>query len=80
MCLTFAFSSCIEEYSISKNISNGQKQIVIQGHIRAGDQSVFYISYAKSFGDMTSSQETILNAKINIIGKNGYESCLLESS
>lgn len=74
MCLTFAFSSCIEEYSISKNISNGQKQIVIQGHIRAGDQSVFYISYAKSFGDMTSSQETILNAKINIIGKNGYES------
>ena len=76
MCLTLAVSSCIEEYSIPKNISYGQKQMVIQGHILAGEQSVFYLNYTKSFGDMTLLQETILNAKVNIIGKNGYESSM----
>lgn len=67
-------SSCIDEYTIPKNVLVNSKEIVIQGHILAGEESVFYVNYTKPFGDKSQLQETILNAKVTIIGQNGYES------
>ena len=68
------FSSCIEEYTIPKSVLINSKQVVIQGRILAGEESVFYVSYTKDFGDRSQLQETILNATVTIIGQNGYES------
>ena len=67
-------SSCIEEYQIPKSALVSSKEVVIQGRILAGEESVFYVSYTKAFGDRSQLQETILNAKVTIIGQNGYES------
>ena len=67
-------SSCIEEYTIPKSVLENSKGVVIQGHILAGEESVFYVSNTKAFGDRSQLQETILNAKVTIIGQNGYES------
>ena len=67
-------SSCIEEYTIPKSELKDSKQVVIQGRILAGEESVFYVSYTKAFGDKSLLQETILNATVTIIGQNGYES------
>lgn len=69
----FIVTSCIEEY-IQANISQDQKKVVIQGRIFAGEESVFYVSYTKDFGDRNKLQETILNATVKIVGENGYES------
>ena len=67
-------SSCIEEYTIPKSELKDSKQVVIQGRILAGEESVFYLNYTKPFGDKSQLQETILNATVTIIGQNGYES------
>ena len=72
--LIVLISSCIEEYTIPKSELKDSKQVVIQGRILAGEESIFYLSHTKPFGDKSQLQETILNATVTIIGQNGYES------
>ena len=76
--LTFILFSCIEEYHIpnSKN-TNSTSELVIQGRIQAGDKTIVYISRAQPLGTDVFP-DTITNAKIFVVGENGYESSLAE--
>ena len=72
--LAFLFSSCIEEYKIPTGKSNVfQPEIVINGRIQAGDNTLVYISYTQPLG---SDEEVkyVHDAEVQIIGKNGYSS------
>lgn len=76
---TFAFivslltSSCIEEYKIQEMVPFESPDIVIQGRIASGSESVFYLSKTQPIGSEEKA-ESILNAEITIVGQNGYES------
>jgi len=76
---TFAFiislltCSCIEEYKIQEMVPFESPDIVIQGRIASGSESVFYLSKTQPIGSEEKA-ESILNAEITIVGQNGYES------
>ncbi|MBP3669014.1 MAG: DUF4249 domain-containing protein [Bacteroides sp.] len=76
---TFAFivslltSSCIEEFKIQETLPLETPDIVIQGRIASGSESVFYLSKTQPIGSEEKA-ESILNAEITIVGQNGYES------
>ena len=69
----FIAYSCIEEFTVTTDASQAESEIVIQGRILAGDESVVFVSKTQPFGSKDKS-ETISNAKVLIIGKNGYQS------
>ena len=72
--LSFLFSSCIEEYQMPNFASGGfQSELVVQGYILSGEESVVYLSRTEPVYNEVSPLP-IKNAKINIIGQNGYES------
>ena len=73
----FCLCSCIEEYQIKNSTASDERQLVIQGRIATGDQSVIYVSYTQPLGSEEES-ESVLGADIKIIGQNGYESTLAE--
>lgn len=76
--LSLFFSSCVEEYKISKEIvENYESQLVVEGRILAGDNSIIYLSNTVPFGTI-ERPEAVLNANITIIGQNGYESSKAE--
>ena len=72
--VSFLFSSCIEEFKMPNLISNDfQSELVIQGYIHSGSESIIHLSHSEPiYGEVLSLP--IKNAKINIIGQNGYES------
>lgn len=65
--------SCIEEFKITKSEEAGfEPNMVIEGHILSGDQSIIYVSQTVPFGTV-EKPESIINALVTIIGENGYE-------
>ena len=72
--LSLLFFSCIEEYKIPKSVSDTyEEEIVIQGRILSGDQSIIYVSHTMPMGDNKKPHD-ITDAKVRIIGENGYQS------
>ena len=68
--------SCIEEYKIPNSMKNSYKSyLVVEGRILSGDESIIYLSQTKPLNTV-ERPEAVLNAKITIIGQNGYESSL----
>ena len=68
------FSACIEEYKIPETLSiSREAELVIQGRILAGEESVIYISKTQPLGE-TKQETPITHAKVTVIGQNGYES------
>ena len=70
-------SSCIEEYQIKESALLAEKQIAIQGRITSGDKSIVYLSYTQALGSKEKA-ESVLNAKVMIVGQNGYQSSIAE--
>lgn len=66
-------TSCIEEFKIQETLPLETPDIVIQGRIASGSESVFYLSKTQPIGSEEKA-ESILNAEITIVGQNGYES------
>jgi hypothetical protein len=67
--------SCVEEFKIKS--SRDEKQLVVQGRIAKGDDSVFYISYSQPLGSQKSPQ-LVSGAAVRIVGQNGFQSGLAE--
>ena len=66
--------SCIDEYTIPKTTAvEYEDEVVIEGRILAGEESVVFLSYT---APLNSEEETsdILNAQVYVIGQNGYRS------
>ena len=71
--LILILCSCIEEYQLKESAQSNERQVVIQGKITSGDKSVIHISYTQPLGSK-EEPETVLNAKVLIVGQNGYQS------
>ena len=71
--MSFMLVSCIEDYNIQETLPLETPDIVIQGRIASGSESVFYLSKTQPIGS-EEPPESILNAEITIVGQNGYES------
>ena len=72
--LTMIGMSCIDEYTIPKATAvEYEAEVVIEGRILAGEESVVFLSYT---APLNSEEETsdILNAQVHVIGQNGYRS------
>ena len=68
-------ASCIEEYKLPSSASEATKEeLVIQGRILSGENSVIYISKTSPFGNGKGHGKSIKTATVSIIGQNGYES------
>lgn len=66
--------SCVDEYTIPETAAlEYEAEIVIEGRILAGEESVFYLTYTVP---LNSGQEApdVLNAQVYVIGQNGYRS------
>ena len=72
--LTLLITSCIEEYKMPTYAANDfEPELVIQGYILSDDESLVYLSMTEPVYNESESIP-ITNAKVNIIGQNGYES------
>ena len=72
--LSFLFSSCVEEYKLpSKVVNEYESEIVIQGRILAGEESIIYISYTTPFNQEIPTP-IVRNAQVSVVGQNGYRS------
>ena len=70
----FIMVACVDEYTIpEKTAIKYEAEIVIEGRILAGEESVIHLSYTTP---INSEEETtdILNAQVYVIGQNGYRS------
>lgn len=77
--ISLTFLSCIENYKIPEAaLTNYQSEIVIQGRILSGEKSIIYISRTLPMGTVGVPETSVLNAKVKIIGQNGYQSDLAE--
>ncbi len=66
--------SCIEEYKMPTYATNDfEPELVIQGYILSGEESLVYLSMTQPVYH-EGIPIPIPNAKVNIIGQNGYES------
>ena len=75
--IAFTFFSCVEEYKLPTTVSKEfESEIVIQGRILAGEESVIYVSYTNAFNQENTASPIVRNAQITIIGENGYQSDL----
>ena len=73
--LVVLYSSCVEEFKVSSKVTDRyEEELVIQGRILSGENSAIFISHTSSFGSGTGKGKSIENAKVSIIGQNGYES------
>lgn len=73
--LILLYTGCVEEYKIpSKTVENYKEELVVQGRILSGENSVVYISKTYPFGNVEGMGEIITDAEVHIIGQNGYES------
>lgn len=67
------FTSCIEEFRLTQTEkANFIPNMVIEGHIMSGDQSVIHVSRTVPIGTI-GKPEAVLNAIVTIVGENGYE-------
>ena len=74
--ILYILGACIEEYKIPETLAiSNEAELVIQGRILAGEESVIYISKTQPLGEM-KLEDPITHAKVTIIGQNGYESSL----
>ena len=72
--ISVCFFSCIEEYKMPTYATNDfEPELVIQGYILSNDESLVYLSMTEPVYNESESTP-ITNAKVNIIGQNGYES------
>ena len=70
--------SCVEEYKIPKDmVQVYESNLVVEGQILSGDNSVIYLNNTVPFGQV-ERPEPIVNADITVIGQNGYESAKAE--
>ena len=77
--LSLVFASCVEDYKIPQTvIANYESEIVIQGRILSGEKSIIYISQTLPMGTVGVPETSVLNAKVKIVGQNGYQSELAE--
>ena len=74
-CILLCFSSCIEDFQINGSASIVERQIVVQGRIAVGDQSVIYVSYSQPLGSK-DKPELVMNAEVRVVGENGFQSSL----
>ena len=76
--LLFIISSCIEEYNsaVSQNASF-KPELVIQGRIQSGGETIIYLTHTQPLS-CEETVDSIFNAKISVVGENGYESSLAE--
>ena len=75
--ISIAFFSCVEEYKLPTTVTKKiEPEVVVQGRILAGEESIIYISYTKAFNQEETTSLIVRNAQITIIGKNGYQSDL----
>lgn len=66
--------SCIDEYTLPETEAvKYEAEIVIDGRILAGEESIFHLSYTTPLNN-TEEETDILNAQVYIIGQNGYRS------
>lgn len=72
--LTTTTLSCVDEYTIPKTTAvEYEAEIVIEGRILAGEESVIHLSYTTPLNNEEEAPD-ILNAQVYIIGQNGYRS------
>ena len=74
----FIMVACVDEYTIPEETAiEYETEIVIEGRILAGEESVIHLSYTTP---INSEEETtdILNAQVYVIGQNGYRSEVAE--
>ena len=66
--------SCVDEYKIPLEVSeNYQEELVIEGRILSGEESVFYITRTLPLNSGLAVSY-IMDADVYIIGQNGYRS------
>ena len=67
-------SSCVDEYTIPKATAAAHEaEVVIEGRILAGEESVVHLSYTIPLNSEEAAPD-ILNAQVYVIGQNGYRS------
>ena len=72
---SITFYSCIEEYSLpSSAFANYKSEVVIQGRILRGGETIIYMTQTQPMGTVLKQETQIENAKIKVIGQNGYQS------
>lgn len=77
-CLATAAISCIDEYTIPKTTTVAyEAEVVIEGHILAGEESVVYLSSTTPLNTEEEASD-MLNAQVYVIGQNGYRSEVAE--
>lgn len=70
----FSLSACIEEYRLPDNyLKDFKPEVVINGRILSGAESVVYVTQALPLGS-TDEQESLIDAYVTIVGQDGYES------
>lgn len=73
-CLTTIALSCIDEFTIPKTTATEyETEIVIEGRILAGEESMFHLTYTVPLNSEEEAPD-ILNAQVYIIGQNGFRS------
>ena len=71
-------ASCVEEFKIPKKVMDEyESEIVIQGRILAGEESVVYVSYTSQFNQEIAAP-AIRDAEVYIVGNDGYRSSVAE--
>ena len=72
--LVTATLSCVDEYTIPEaTATEYEAEVVIEGRILAGEESVVHLSYTTPLNSEEATPD-ILNAQIHVIGQNGYRS------
>lgn len=75
LCLATVALSCVEEYTIPETTAvKYEAELVIEGRILAGEESVIHLSYTTPLNKEEEEASDILNAQIHVIGQNGYRS------
>lgn len=69
-----ALTACVDEYTLPAEVADTYRQeVVVEGRILSGEESVFYVSHTLALTDGRTS-EGVTNARVTIVGQNGYES------
>ena len=72
--LTTIALSCIDEFTIPKTTATEyETEIVIEGRILAGEESMFHLTYTVPLNSEEEAPD-ILNAQVFVIGQNGFRS------
>ena len=77
--ISIVLFSCINEYKLPSEVSEGyESEVVVQGRILAGEESVIYVSYTTQFNQEEEATPVIRDAEVFILGSNGYKSPVAE--